>query len=79
MQFSNLFAALIVTLFSTESSTWSDLYLHAVNERKISIRKTYIKPKKLDKLDSFGIEYTIEQTLFKNLAIFDFESICVQE
>ena len=32
-----------------------------------------------DKLDSFGIEYTNEQTLFKNLALFDFESICVQE
>ena len=30
-----------------------------------------------DKLDSFGIEYINEQTLFKNLAIFDFESICV--
>ena len=32
-----------------------------------------------DKLDSFGINYTIEQKLLKNLAIFDFESICVQE
>ena len=32
-----------------------------------------------DKLDSFGIEYTNEQTLFNNLARFDFESICVQE
>ena len=32
-----------------------------------------------DKLNSFGIEYTHEQILFKNLAIFDFESICVQE
>ena len=32
-----------------------------------------------DKLDSFGIEYTNGQTIFKNLAIFDFESICVQE
>ena len=32
-----------------------------------------------DKLDSFGIEYTHEQALFKNLAIFDFESICVQD
>ena len=30
-------------------------------------------------MDSFGIEYINEQTLFKNLAIFDFESICVQE
>ena len=32
-----------------------------------------------DKLDPFGIEYTNEQILFKNLAIFDFESICVQD
>ena len=31
------------------------------------------------KLGSFGINYTCEQKLFKNLAIFDFESICVQE
>ena len=31
-----------------------------------------------DKLDSFGIKYTSEQKLFKNLAIFDFKSICVQ-
>ena len=38
------------------------------------IRKTLF-----DKLDSFGIKYTSEQKLFKNLAIFDFESICVQE
>ena len=40
----------------------------------------YIKSGKLfDKLDSFGIKYTSEQKLFKNLAIFDFESICVQD
>ena len=32
-----------------------------------------------DKLYSFGINYTSEQKLFKNLTIFDFESICVQE
>ena len=32
-----------------------------------------------DKLDCFGIEYTNEQTLFKSLAIFDFESIFVQK
>ena len=32
-----------------------------------------------DKLASFGIKYTSEQKLFKNLAIFDFESICVEE
>ena len=38
------------------------------------IRKT-----PFDKLDSFGIRYASQQKLFKNLAIFDFESICVQE
>ena len=32
-----------------------------------------------DKMDSFGINYLSEQKLFKKLAIFDFESICVQE
>ena len=32
-----------------------------------------------DKLDSFGIGYLNEQTLFKNLGISDLESICVQE
>ena len=31
-----------------------------------------------DKPDSFGINYTSEQKLFKTLAIFNFESICVQ-
>ena len=30
-----------------------------------------------EKLDGFNIKYTKEQTLFKNVAIFDFESICV--
>ena len=33
----------------------------------------------IDKLDSFGIAYSNEQTLFKKLATFDFESICVQD
>ena len=32
-----------------------------------------------DKLDSFGTEYTNEQTFVKNIANFDFESICAQE
>ena len=40
----------------------------------MSIRETLF-----DKLDSFGIKYTCEQKLFKNLAIFNFESICFQE
>ena len=32
-----------------------------------------------DKLDSFGIQYTDEQKLLTNLALFDFESICIPE
>ena len=32
-----------------------------------------------EKLDAFNIAYRSEQKLFKNLAIFDFESICVKE
>ena len=32
-----------------------------------------------DKLDSFGIQYTVDQKLFTNLAVFDFESICIPE
>ena len=32
-----------------------------------------------DKLDSFGIKYTDDQKLFTNLAVFDFESICIPE
>ena len=31
------------------------------------------------KLDSFGIQYTDDQKLFTNLAVFDFESICIPE
>ena len=32
-----------------------------------------------DKLDSFGIQYTNDQKLFANLAVFEFESICIPE
>ena len=32
-----------------------------------------------DKLDSFNIQNTDDQKLFNNLAVFDFESICIPE
>ena len=32
-----------------------------------------------DKLDSFSVKYTSEQNMCENLALLDFESICVQE
>ena len=61
-----------------------DLERHLVS---CSERVKHIYPKNVyqlretlfDKLDSFGIQYTDDQKLFTNLAVFDFESICVPE
>ena len=48
--------------------------------KKLYPRNVYqIRETLFVKLDSFGINYTSEQKRFKNLAKFDFESICVQE
>ena len=48
--------------------------------KKVYPRKVYqIRETFFDKLDSFGIKYTSEQKRFKNLAIFEIESICFQE
>ena len=55
-------------------TTCSERLKNVYPRNKYQIRETLF-----DKLDSFGINYTSEQKLFKNLAIFDFESICVQE
>ena len=52
-----------------------------------SERVKYIHPKNVyelretlfEKLDAFNIPYRNEQKMFKNLAVFDFESICVKE
>ena len=52
------------------------------SERVKNVYRENVNPTQsvlFDKLDSFGIEYTNEQTLLKNLAIFDFESITVQK
>ena len=38
-----------------------------------------LREKLFDKLDSFDIQYTNDQKLFNNLAVFDFESICIPE
>ena len=54
---------------------------------KSSERVKHIYPKNVyqlqetlfDKLGSFGIHYTDDQKLFTNLAVFDFESICIPE
>ena len=57
-------------------------HLTACSERLKNVypRNVYQVRKTLfDKLDSFGIKYTSEQKLFRILAIFDIESICVLE
>ena len=54
---------------------------------RCSERAKHIYPKNVyrlretlfDKLDSFDIQYTDDQKLFGNLAVFDFESICIPE
>ena len=68
------------TFFSkTENLKWhlvtcSDRVEHIYPKNVYELRETL-----LEKLDVFKIPYRNEQKLFKNLAIFDFESICVKE
>ena len=48
--------------------------------KKIYPRNVYqIRETLFDRLYSFGIKYTSQRKLFKKLALFDFESTCVQE
>ena len=49
--------------------------LNIFTEKNVyELRKTLF-----EKLDAFNIKYRSEHELFKNLAIFDFESICLKE
>ena len=54
--------------------TCSDRVKHIYPKNVYELRETLF-----EKLDAFNIPYKNEQKLFKNLAIFDFESICVKE
>ena len=54
--------------------TCSDRVKHIYPGKFYELRETLF-----EKLDSFNIPYRNEQKLFKNLAIFDFESICVRQ
>ena len=54
--------------------TCSDRVKHIYPKTVYELRETFFQ-----KLDAFNIPYRKEQKLFKNLAIFDFESICVNE
>ena len=52
----------------------SERVKHIYPKNVYQLRKTLF-----DKLDSFDIQYTDDQKLSSNLAVFDFESICIPE
>ena len=54
--------------------TCSHRVKHIYPKNVYELRETFF-----EELDAFNIPYGKEQKLFKNLAIFDFESICVKE
>ena len=54
--------------------TCSDRVKHIYPKNVYELRETLF-----EKLDAFNIPFRNDQKLFKNLAIFDFESICVRE
>ena len=61
------FGALIRTLFPTEPSIWSAIYLHAV--KNVYPKNVYQTQETLfDNLDSFGIDCTNEQTLSRHFS-----------
>ena len=79
-----LFKAFECTTCDTFFSKTGNLERHLVT---CSDRATHIYPKYVnelretlfEKLDAFNIPYRSEQKLFKNLAVFDFEIICVRK
>ena len=58
--------------FHRHVKSCKDRIQHVYPKSVYTLRETLF-----DKLDGFGIGYEEEQKLFKNLAAFDFESICV--
>ena len=68
------------TFFSRAFNLERHLTMCSERVKNVDPRNVYhIRKNLCDKLDSFSIKYTSEQKLFKNLATFDFEPICVQE
>ena len=78
MHSSRLSAVQLATHIFKKLQTWSDIWSHAV--KHIYPKNVYqLRETLFDKLDSIGIQYTDDQKLFTNLAVFDFESICITE
>ena len=85
MQSSNVFAAPKCDIFFIRTFNFEQ-HLTTCSERVKTFypRNVYgnvyqIRETLFDRLDSFGIKYKREQNFFKSLAIFDFESVCVQK
>ena len=79
-----LFKAFRCTTCDTFFSKTGNLERHKVtcsdhNKHTYPINVYELRETLFEKLDAFNIPYRTEQKLFKNLAIFDFESICVKE
>ena len=81
MHSSRLSAVQLAIYISKRLETWSVTWLDAVNVWSIYIQQNVYQLREtlFDKLDSFVIQYTDGQKLFGNLAVFDFESICIPE
>ena len=68
------------TFFNITFNLERHLTICSERVKNVYLRNVYqIRETIFDMLDSFGIMYTSQQKIFKNLAIFDFESTCVQE
>ena len=68
------------TFFNKASNLERHLTTCSERVKNVYPRNVYqIRETLFDTLDSLSIKHTSEQKLFKNLAKFDFESICVQE
>ena len=79
-----MFKALRCTTCDTFFSKAGNLERHLVtcsNSLKPIYQKKFYELREtlFEKLDAFNLPYENEHKLFKNLAIFDFESICVKE
>ena len=66
------------TIFSKTGNLERHLITCSERVKHIYPKKVYqLKETLFEKLDSFNFPYREDQKLFKNLAVFDFESICV--
>ena len=68
------------TIFSNTGNLERRLITCSKRVKHIYPKNVYqLRETLFEKLDSFNIPYRDDQNLFKNLVVFDFESICVRE